>query len=140
MTDEERRYIIYENENGKTFRSLAAEMEITPQAITNDRRRHRDKWEREKAWLDLTLRSERHKVFDEFITQAREDLIKIMSNTRIVDEARQEALAADIRPKLLSEFLKKNEALKIKLAEAEKRLHIFLAILLDKRYELSSPS
>ena len=137
MTDEERRYILYENElNNKTFQALAGEMGITPQAITNDRRRHKAKWERDKAWLDLNLKSERDQILDKFITQAREDLIKLISTIKEVDEARQNALAAaDIRPEKLAEILKGNEALKHKFAKQERRLHIFLANLLFDRYE-----
>ena len=138
MTDEERRYIIYEKAlHGKTYKLISEEMAITQGAISNDRRRHRDKWEHEERWLNFKIKEGTDKALDEMITQAREDLIKLISTIKEVDEQKQEILAAaaDMRPEILVKVLRGNEALQLELAKQERRLHMRLANLLAERYE-----
>lgn len=138
MESEERRYIIYEKAlNYKTFSAIAKEMGISKQAISNDRRRHKAEWEKEERWLDFKIKEGIDEALGEMITQAREDLIKVMSMIEEVDEQKQEALAAaaEMRPEKLVEILKGNEALKRALEKQERRLHMRLANLLAERHE-----
>lgn len=139
MTAEQRRYIIYEHYRGKKLKIIAGELGITPQSITNDRRRHKDVWQRETNWLELKIKSGTNEKLDEIINENRETLKDVQSRIEACKKNREVLLAEhlNVEPEVLKKQLKSNVVEEVELARAERMLCLFRAKLLTDRYELS---
>lgn len=139
MTDGQRRYIIGEKVfREKTDKEIAAEMEITPQAISNDRRRHSDVWESMESWFELKRMSGRHSALDEWIDKARETLKKIHSQ-QDAHQAAEDAYRSE-HPNMSEEALitryRENAAKETALARLECLVSGFLCDVLARRYDV----
>ena len=79
MTNEDRQRIICEHLFGKKYNAIAADMDITPQAISNDRRRHPDKWEQETQRIKKRCQHFSNQFQDDTIQRNRAMLQKILN-------------------------------------------------------------
>ena len=139
MTDEVRRYIISEHRRGRTYKAIAAELGITRQAISNDRRRHKEKWKKYQSLLEWDLRWGRQRILDDFIKECREWLMDLRSR-REEYEAQQEAILAanpNPPPEVFRTIVKKGTEMEVALAKHEVKLYFLLSKTLAERYDLS---
>ena len=139
MTDGQRRYIIGEKLfRGKTYKEIAAEMGITRQAISNDRRRHSEVWESMESWFELKWMLGRNSALDDVINKARETLKQIHSQ-QDAHQAAQEAHRAEhphISEEALIKRYEENEAKETELARLECLVSGFLSQRLARRYDV----
>ena len=139
MTDEVRRYIISEYRRGRTYKAIAAELGITRQAISNDRRRHKEKWKKYQSLLEWDIRWGRQRILDDFIKECREWLMDLRSR-REEYEAQQEAILAanpNPPPEVFRTIVKKGTEMEVALAKREVKLYFLLSKTLAERYDLS---
>ena len=79
MTNEDRQRIIIDHLEGMKYNAIAAEMGITPQAISNDRQRHAEKWEQEARRIKKRCERFSKRVQDDIIQRYRGTLQKILN-------------------------------------------------------------
>lgn len=134
MTTQERRYIIFENRFGRTYKNIGEELGIPPSTISMDRSRNKDKWEHDQNWLELLLRDGRDRILDDFITDCRERLMDLRSRIKEQKEIVEDSKKS---PEFFAMHAKKFYALEVELARLEARLCIMLSKKLAERYDLS---
>ena len=141
LTAEKRRYIIFEHYyRGRHFNEIAAELDIAPSTISNDKNRKEDIWDFEKKWLEFVLKSRFNNFFDKSINELRTNVIEILCHTTELHEIKREVnVAAEnntITPEHFANFLKYLADMENALAEVEKQQYISLTQLLEERYEI----
>lgn len=140
MTTEQRQYIIREHHYGKTDKAIATELGISPAAISLDRRRHSEEWEREKEFLEFVDRCVRDRKLDCLIDKGREYLKRLLSSIA-ANNAGKESLPGptenpDVRPEFLAMILQIYTDREVELAKEEKEILELLANNLAERYDL----
>lgn len=142
MTAEQRQYAIREYYYCKRIlKDIAAELDIKPQALTNDRRRHKDEWDHGEKYWEFIRRCVDDRNFDDTIKEYREQLIGLLSDIKAIDEDKCKLHLAvgnpDVRPDFLAMILENYIDIENFSAKREKKLYEFLIDLLTERYNLS---
>ena len=141
MTDEVRRYIIFEHYyHRRKFKEIADELEMKKQTISNDHRRHREIWEKEKKWLELLLKDKLNKGFSKSIEESRADLRNLHCRIDELEEHKSKLSDAlennAITPEDFVKFVKQNQEIENVLVNAEIRMCIWLTQELQRKQEI----
>ncbi len=143
MTTDQREHVLYQYHYCKrTYTDIARDLGITSAAISLDRRRHKEEWERQRNLLDFKIKYHRHQLLDNFINEWRKRLIDVISDLEKVKKLRNEELipaaiaaSSDESRSVLADQFKRSEATEVELAIQESALHMVLAKYLVERYD-----